>query len=625
MLLGALVAVGPAAASTPPYTVQLLHWDVTVGPPPQETCSIVGELYKPAGASPTHRVPAILTTNGFGGSYKDQEGLAATFASRGYAVLTYSGLGFGGSGCKIELDSPLWDGEAASQLITFLGGGSAATNGTTVNYVIHDAVAHNGRHYRYDPRVGMIGGSYGGEVQFAAADIDPRLDAIIPFITWNNLAYSLVPNNALTGADISESSGVAKFEWIDLFSADGIADGVTGASTDPSRLTPCPNFDPRACSAMVQLNASGNGNPSTFGFAEQASVESYIHAIKIPVMLMQGEDDTLFNLHESVATYEELRAQHTPVKLVWQSWGHSNGTPAPGEWSNNALNPNGTLTVEGRLVAQWFAHYLKGAPAAPALNFSYYQPWVNAPAATAARDYASAPAYPVPAAETLKLSGTNALVGTGSPISPGTASFLVPPPGAPMSVTEVSGVSQTVPLFDAPGTFAEYETPPLAHTEDVVGIPTLRVQLHDSLENDLGSLDPSGGLALFFKLEDIAPNGTVTLPDRLISPARFDDLESPVTVTLPGIVHRFPAGDRIALVIASSDAAYRGNALTSAVSVSTDPANPGTLTLPLASPASAGPLVFAQPPAARKPPRPRPRPARSRRGRRSGRRRTGRH
>lgn len=91
--------------------------------------------------------------------------------------------GFGGSGCPIELDDPNYDGLAASQLITFLGGGWPPPTGTRVDYVAHDAVAHDGRHHAFDPRVGMIGGSYGGEVQFAAAEQDPRLDTIIPIIT----------------------------------------------------------------------------------------------------------------------------------------------------------------------------------------------------------------------------------------------------------------------------------------------------------------------------------------------------------------------------------------------------------------------------------------------------------
>jgi pimeloyl-ACP methyl ester carboxylesterase len=123
LVFGAL----PAAAQAQGYSVRTLHFIVTVGPAGSEQqCNIVGDLYKPDSASAANPVPSILTTNGFGGSKDDQATMAKEFAARGYAVLSYSGLGFGGSGCPIELDDPDWDGKAASQLITFLGSRPAA-------------------------------------------------------------------------------------------------------------------------------------------------------------------------------------------------------------------------------------------------------------------------------------------------------------------------------------------------------------------------------------------------------------------------------------------------------------------------------------------------------------------
>jgi ABC-2 type transport system ATP-binding protein len=259
----------------------------------------------------------VLTTNGFGGNYTDQEGLAKNLAADGYVVLTYSGLGFGHSSCRIELDSPQWDGEAASQLVTFLGGGSKATNGTRVNYVEQQKTAPNGRHYKYDPRVGMIGASYGGEVQFAAADVDPRIDAIVPIITWNNLAYSLAPNDAdLVGATLNSGTpGITKEEWLQDF----VLLGQTGPIVGPAPASVCPNFDQVDCPVIDDLTNDGYPDPASSQIAAEYSVSSYMSKIRIPVMLMQGEDDTLFNLNEAVATYDALRSQHTPVKMVWQS------------------------------------------------------------------------------------------------------------------------------------------------------------------------------------------------------------------------------------------------------------------------------------------------------------------
>jgi len=74
----------------------------------------------------------MLATNGFGGSKDDFDARAPSYAKRGFAFLAYSGLGFGGSGCKIELDDPDYDGKAGSQLVSFLGGSKAAQDGTKI-------------------------------------------------------------------------------------------------------------------------------------------------------------------------------------------------------------------------------------------------------------------------------------------------------------------------------------------------------------------------------------------------------------------------------------------------------------------------------------------------------------
>ena len=122
LLAGTAAAVAPAQADPAAYTVTTLHFATGVGPDGSQPCDVIGDVYTPAGADAAHPVPAILTTNGFGGSKDDQAGIGAAFASRGYLVLSYSGLGFGGSGCKITLDDPDYDGKAAKQLISYLGG-----------------------------------------------------------------------------------------------------------------------------------------------------------------------------------------------------------------------------------------------------------------------------------------------------------------------------------------------------------------------------------------------------------------------------------------------------------------------------------------------------------------------
>jgi predicted acyl esterase len=599
----------PAGAAAQSYTVKTLHFLVTAGPPGSERqCNIVGDLYRPADATAAHPDPAVLTTNGFGGSKDDQAAFGQELASDGYVVLSYSGLGFGGSGCPIELDDPDWDGRAASQLITFLGGGLAATDGTTVDYVIHDATAHDGQHHADDPRVGMIGGSYGGEVQFATAEQDPRLDTIVPIITWNDLTYSLAPNNAGLPATVPSDTvsnsvpGVAKFIWLNAFFGEGAAaDGLQQLGNDPTAdLTGCPNFNSQVCSAAIATSASGAPPDSAITLLRHASVESYMSKIQIPTLLAQGEDDTL-------STYESLRAQDTPVKMIWQSWGHSHSTPAPGELGDGsggyAIDDSaGHVTYEGETVMQWFAHYLKDDPAAPSLDFSFFRPWVTY-SGDADQAYGRAPGYPVGTVQSLELSGTNALIRDPSAVQSGQATFATTAAGAPTSYSEISAVETNEEPgqepYDVPGSDAEYETPPLAANTAVIGIPTVKVTVSAPAQAISSATGAAGDLVLFFKLYDLSPSGSITLPDKLIAPVRIPAGGGTVSVDLPGIVHRFPAGDRIALVVAGGDQAYRGNDVAGPVTISTSPADPGALQLPVSDASAYGPVVYAAAPGSR--------------------------
>ncbi|MEA2214282.1 MAG: hypothetical protein QOF83_4230 [Solirubrobacteraceae bacterium] len=611
MFVAALLAV-PATASAQGYSVRTLHVIVAVGPSGQtQPCNIVGDLYKPDDASAAHPDPAVLTTNGFGGSKADQAAMAKELAAQGYVVLSYSGLGFGGSGCPFELDDPDWDGKAASQLITFLGGGLAATDGTKVNYVVHDAVAHDGHHHAFDPRVGMIGGSYGGEVQFAAATDDPRLDTIIPIITWNDLTYSLAPNNANLPATVPSDSvtagvpGSAKYIWLNAFFAEGsAADGLQQLQNDPKAdLTGCPNFNSQVCAAAIATDGTGAAPDSAITLLRHASVESYMGHIRIPTLLAQGENDTLFQLHEATATYEALRKQGTPVKMIWQSWGHSHSAPAPGELGDGSggysfVDSAGHATYEGRTVQQWFDHYLKASPAVPSLDFSFFRPWVHY-TGNADQAYGRAAAFPVGSVKTYDLSGTSALVTAPDTVQSGQSTFATPGAGSPTSYSEISAVEQNAepggPPYDTPGSFAEYETAPLTQNTDVVGLPTASVNVSAPAQG-ANPLGPAGDLVLFFKLYDLSPSGSITLPDKLIAPVRIPSGGATIRVDLPGIAHRFPTGDRIALVVAGGDQAYRGNNVAGPVTISTSPGAPGVLHLPVANAGSYGPVVYATAP-----------------------------
>ena len=568
-----LAALGNGVATADPaYTVQTLHFLVSTGATGATKCDIIGDLYTPATASAAARVPAILTTNGFGGSKDDQAGIGRTFAQRGYAVLSYSGLGFGGSGCKITLDDPDTDGRAASQLVSYLGGASGiaftdsahTTPAPAIDFVRTDTHDHLNHASTNDPRVGMVGGSYGGQIQFAAASVDPRIDTIVPLITWSDLSYSLGPNNTDQVKGVTtKTPGAIKIIWGLGFSALGVLDGVQNVQNDPSRMLPCPNFADFVCPALVTAGTTGFFQDGDVAKLRHASVESYISKIKIPTLVIQGENDTLFNLNEGITNYKALQAQGTPVKMIWQSWGHSGG-PAPGEIDLSA--PDTTTQYETGRIADWFDHYLKGSSVSTGPEFAYFRDWVSY-SGNAAPAYATSPTFPVGSSKSYYLSGNGdqgELVPSPLSVTSGSQALLTPPAGPPTSLdpadvlgSYVPGVA--VPELDVAGTYVAWKTPVLTTPVNVAGSPVLTLKILAPTAALTQATGPAGQLVLFPKVVDIGPDGKALPIKGQISPIRVPDVTKPIVVTMPAIVHQFAAGHRLGLVVAGGSLNFRGN------------------------------------------------------------------
>ena len=351
------------------------------------------------------------------------------------------------------------------------------------------------------------------------------------------------------------------------------------------------------CTALAQMTALGYPDKATRHLARHASVASYVKRIDVPTLLVQGQADTLFDLQEAVATYRSLRRQGTEARMVWQSWGHSGGgTPAPGELE---LTAGGDIADSylGRRFLAWMDHWVAGERSAPVgPRFAYFRDWVDYDTSPGAAGHAVAKAYATsdtfdqsPTA-TLYLSGTDALVRRQANVEDGAAAY-ANAPGAPTSYSETSaleGVYVDNPPTDAPGTVAQWSTAPLDGAGRDRRQPAAAAAPGRTHGRGRPGADPAGKLVLFAKLYDVAPDGSVTLQHRLISPVRVRDVTQPVSVTLPGVVQRIPAGHTLRLVVAASDAAYGGNAAVHPVQVVTSAAHPGTLRLPLTTPLRLG-------------------------------------
>jgi predicted acyl esterase len=553
-LLAGVLALPSSAAA---YSATAYAIPVVDGPANDEHVTIDATLYVPSGVGAGNPAPVVVAANGFGGSKDDfANGEAPFLASHGYVVLAYSSRGFGASTGEIGLDSPDYDVKDVQQLVTWLAHRPE---------VQLDAPG--------DPRVGMIGPSYGGGIQLMAAEYDKRIDVLVPFITWNSLVYALDPNNDSVAQRHAAKEGVFKYQWTSLFFGLGTAQPVAnnaGASVPPRQ---CLGFVDGLCEAYYESMATGSPTPETVALLAKSSPETHRERLRVPTLLIQGQSDTLFNLDDAVANYTALRHNQAPVKMVWFNGGHGGYTDAPGErsWTNPAKD-----VLASRVLA-WYDHYLRGdAAVSTGPGFEYFRDWVPYDTNGSAQPaYASAESFPAGRPRSYFLSSDGVLASGRSAVKAGTTTFVNPPAGAPVSYSETSNFQSSnfssVAATDAPGTFAAWTTAPFAANTDVVGIPVLRVRLTSLV----------GTATVFAKAYDVAPDGSTTLVRRLVAPTRLTDLSKPVSITLAGFAHRFAAGHSLRLVLAATDAAYRAQPVPTTYTVTVDPKTPGTLTLPV--------------------------------------------
>ncbi len=561
-LLGA--AALPATATTtddPAITTEAFTLDVVDGPDDEFTVTIDAERHVPETATAATPAPVVLLAHGFGGNKDGYEtsGLTETFADAGYVVVSYSARGFGASTREIGLDSVDYDVKDVQQLIDEIA---------TWDEVQLDAPG--------DPRIAMHGDSYGGGITLQVAAVDDRLDAIVPRITWSSLVYSLSPNNlgAPTDSPYDQPFGIFKQQWTTLFFGLGTAQPVLspeGFSLDV-QSSECIGFVSGLCQTYARISAQGRGDAEAVELLQRSSPDVRAEGITAPAFIIQGQDDTLFNLRESVRNRELIAANGTPTKLLWFNGGHS-GPGAEGE----TVNGRDPVDVVNTRILQWFERYLRGdetVDTGPALE--YYRDWVEHDATNAADAYGSLDGWDAATPTEFLLSGDGALVRDATEVTEGSLSFVNPPNGQPAAFSEDAARQSPTPPTEVPGQFAEWVTAPFDQSVEVVGIPQL----------ELPVTSQTGEAHLHVRIYDLAEDGTETLIRRLTAPVYAEDLSAPLQLSHPGFVHRFDAGDRLRLVVASTDVSYSNRTLPDQYTVAVDPAAPPVLTLPVVAAAA---------------------------------------
>jgi ABC-2 type transport system ATP-binding protein len=511
----ALVAalVGWAAwPDHPGWTARNLMINVMTGPDGNQPVALDARYYLPRDRE--GRVPAVLLAHGFGGTKDSVSSDAESLADHGYAVLTWTAEGFGRSGGQIHLDSPDYEVTDAQRLVDWLAA--------------RPEIRLDGPG---DPRVAAVGGSYGGALSLLLAGKDPRVDAIVPSITWNDLSRSFLPQSADTSA-----TGVFKKGWAGLFFGNGAAAGQPG--TVQQGTPACGRFAADVCAAYLQLATTGVPDEATLALLHKSSPATVVGHIKAPTLLVQGAVDTLFPLSEADANARGIAAAGTPVRVAWFTGGHDGG-----------LGPQNDQDRTRFLTLQWLDHYVKGSGTTPDMSFTY-----SRVAGFSALDRGlvttgySTPAYP-------GMTGTGrtqvSLTGPAQPVAN-------PPNGNPGALSSLPGAGGRLSALlggvasDIPGQFATFDSTPLPSTVNVVGAPTLQLK----------AASPTGSATLFVKLYDVDKSGAETLSAGLVAPVRLVGLPAdianatPVTVTLPAIVREIDPGHTVRVVVATSDQAF---------------------------------------------------------------------
>ena len=450
--------------------------------------------------------PAVLLAHGFGGSKEGAAEEAQFLAEAGYVVLAYTARGFGESTGLISMNAPDFEVADASTLIDYLA-----------------SLASVSQESPGDPVVGVAGGSYGGALALLLAGYDDRIDAVAADITWNDLETSLFAQSAVGGVE----PGVLKGLWTSLFFSSGLG-------LEPGQpVNECGRFTPEWCAAYVEAVTQGVVSPEASELMAQSSPRSIADRITAPVLLGAGQADSLFPLTQANANAEQIVG--ALVKVVWHAGGHDGGIAE-------------TDRLRG-LTRSWFDQHLRGGPAvSDAFEVSLVEASALSDRDPGTVEVLSAPTYP-------------GIFGDGTTEIPLTAppqQVLAPAGGAPAAITSLPGAGGLASLagdllaVPLPGQTAGFFTEALPTSIRIVGATRARITV--------SSDRPVDEAVLFASLRVVSASGRQTLPQGLVAPIRVSDLgPDPVTVevVLPGVVTEAAAGDRLALVVATTDQGYR--------------------------------------------------------------------
>jgi ABC-2 type transport system ATP-binding protein len=267
-------------------------------PDTTEPVKICYTLFKPAGASRSHKVPMVMHSHGWGGSRTTDASAFQKWLDAGFGILSFDQRGFGESGGKAHVENPRFEGRDVQRLVALV---------SRLRWVRTDG--------KGDPRLGAIGGSYGGGYQFVGAfrqlmdKGEPIFDALAPEITWYDLKESLAPQEVGRSAWITALTAAgaeALPPEIVVAAGQALATGMWPDSTVPG---------------STDLDAFFRKNGPAWHAANGRHLD-------IPVLFGQGATDTLFPLDQGLKNFQHALTPKARRQSIFVGYNGGHVLPA---------------------------------------------------------------------------------------------------------------------------------------------------------------------------------------------------------------------------------------------------------------------------------------------------------
>lgn len=508
--------------------------------------AIVYNLYEPLHPA-RHSLYTILEGPGWGSPGQPAN---LGFLRDGFAELTWDPRGFGQSGGLAGINRPSVEGRDVSTLIDKIITGRpelivdqctpAAKVANFKRLHPHASLPFQPHYYNDNasgnscgkPVIGMEGGSYGGSIDLAVAAYDRRVKAIVPQATWNDLRYALDPNGVPKQGFLA---GLYTLGMV-LGTQSHLQPDAGPTDTNPTR------YDPELTYALVSTLAMGYADPSVVTWLGQRSLAVYGRGPHgsvpdVPTLLMQGTEDTLFDLNNAWMNATEISAAHPglPVKVLTVCAGHT-GCPDYVDHSTarSPLWPRMTLArvVQDRTVA-WLSHYLRGSGVTDGMPapFVYQNQYGDY------RPVATLPTVARPGPATIRSAPFGGmLVVNPIPAPPAISGLNTAFIDSPTNAADPG--QMTIPVLAAPS----------SHGLSVAGIG----------HANFTATFTSPSVNLFFRLLD---KRTGKVIDAMTEPIRLVSSGTPqkVSLDLDGLCYDLPAGDTLELQVSTSSTEFAGN------------------------------------------------------------------